>query len=238
MDIREAYDEWIDTLTETAMSFGLLRRAFEAGSRAETNSRLHTETATIQACFDAIPVEVAPGSPHITTAVRALAAKYEAARVERDACLDVLHEHGGTLLERCRKSDENNHRNAHTATELSGQLSEARAEVERLKAALAEALRISEVWRNRHDEHHDDHSFVGSREQAAREEEREAIAADASTLAAKTVGTANAVLTGFAARVRERGKSETVSEACRRTGVQACHVCDDLKCGDNARGKP
>lgn len=37
------------------------------------------------------------------------------------------------------------------------------------------------------------------------------------------------------AELCERYKEETVSERCRRTGAQFCHVCDDLKCGDNLR---
>jgi predicted RNase H-like HicB family nuclease len=30
-----------------------------------------------------------------------------------------------------------------------------------------------------------------------------------------------------------RQQGETTSETCRHTGVQSCHVCEDLDCGDN-----
>jgi len=36
---------------------------------------------------------------------------------------------------------------------------------------------------------------------------------------------------------RRDAKPEKVSETCRRTGVQACHICDDLGCGDNMSAK-
>ena len=158
---------------------------------------------------------------------------------ERTACLDILCEHGGTLLDRVVKAVDNNARNAHTATELSAEVTRLRNRVhidtlliqglfEHVPRELAPGSpHISDAVKALAD------AYAKSRAECERLER-------AVVLYASEIKDAGAEIERLKAELaRCDAKPEKVSETCRRTGVQACHICDDLGCGDNmsARGQ-